>query len=308
MKRITIYIITYNQEEEIKRALDSILCQKDWGLHKIVVNDDCSPDNTWEVLLDYSRRYPDIVEPHRNEKNLGIYGNMAKVITLLPESDLYAALSGDDALCEGYFKGVQEFIKEKQINTEHAMGIYSDWESIFPDGRVVVEKQDAVLSGCRLWSLKARGIISNRGLLVSKKVMDRYEPMLKGRGLNLTEAHHDSQSHLNIDEAYYLPLIAMDYYAGIGVSSRLSLSESGYYTTGNIEKWEFGIEHYVKDKADLNYAKFEISKSRYYMHPSFMLYIDMLKYYHRGQLPQCRIPLRKSIRAFLGFIKYWILK
>ena len=50
MKRITVLVMTYNQEELIKRALNSILNQKEYGLFKVVVCDDCSKDNTWNVL------------------------------------------------------------------------------------------------------------------------------------------------------------------------------------------------------------------------------------------------------------------
>ena len=51
MVKINVLIITYNQEDLIKRAIDSILCQKEYGLNKIVVSDDCSSDNTWNVLM-----------------------------------------------------------------------------------------------------------------------------------------------------------------------------------------------------------------------------------------------------------------
>ena len=50
MNRINILLITYNQENLIRRTLDSILCQKEIGINNIVVNDDCSKDNTWEIL------------------------------------------------------------------------------------------------------------------------------------------------------------------------------------------------------------------------------------------------------------------
>ena len=39
-KSITVLVICYKQQEVIKRALDSILCQKEFGLKKIVVCDE----------------------------------------------------------------------------------------------------------------------------------------------------------------------------------------------------------------------------------------------------------------------------
>ena len=85
MKRIVICIVSYNQEDVIGRTLDSILNQKEWGLFKIIVSDDCSKDRTWEILQEYKGKYPEIMDIHRNEHNLGIYGNVAQSNTYLPD-------------------------------------------------------------------------------------------------------------------------------------------------------------------------------------------------------------------------------
>ena len=55
--RISVVIITYKQQDLISRAIDSVLCQKEYGLKEIVISDDCSPDNTWSVLNNYSNKY-----------------------------------------------------------------------------------------------------------------------------------------------------------------------------------------------------------------------------------------------------------
>jgi len=308
MKRIVIRIISYNQEKVISRALDSLLCQREWGLYKIVVSDDCSKDHTWEILQDYKKKYPEIMDIHRNEHNLGIYGNLEKAESYLPDYDLFGSLAGDDEYCEGYFEAIQKLIKEQNIDTTKPIGIYSDWMYVLPNGEKHVFKQDAVLTGHRLWSLKARRIISGRSLMMTKSVRSAFAPFLEGRGLNLTESNYDAQPHLNIQRAYYLPQVTSIYYYGIGVSSKLSIKNSDYHTKQNIEKWKYGIKHYVKDEVDLNYGRFEITKSCFYMKPSVKLYIEMIKYYHRGQLRYCKTPLKRSVRTFLGFIKFWVLK
>ena len=114
-KSITVLVICYKQQDVIKRALDSVLCQKEYGLNKIVVCDDCSPDKTWDVLQDYKSRYPEYFEIHRNEHNLGIYQNMEKLVSLRGESDLFVNLSGDDAFENGFFKAVQDYIKANNL-------------------------------------------------------------------------------------------------------------------------------------------------------------------------------------------------
>ena len=142
MKRIVICIVSYNQEDVIGRTLDSILNQKEWGLFKIIVSDDCSKDRTWEILQEYKGKYPEIMDIHRNEHNLGIYGNVAQSNTYLPDDyDLICDLAGDDALCEGYFKALQDYIIDNKIDTSKGVGIYSDWKAISPNGKEKVVTQ-----------------------------------------------------------------------------------------------------------------------------------------------------------------------
>ena len=54
-KKISVLIVTYKQANVIGRNIESILQQKDYGLHEIVICDDCSPDNNWEVIQSYVR-------------------------------------------------------------------------------------------------------------------------------------------------------------------------------------------------------------------------------------------------------------
>ena len=143
-KSITVLVICYKQQDVIKRALDSVLCQKEYGLNKIVVCDDCSPDKTWDVLQDYKSRYPEYFEIHRNEHNLGIYQNMEKLVSLRGESDLFVELSGDDAFENGFFKAVQDYIKANNVDFSVPIGIYADYKVIYPNGNQTICHQNIV--------------------------------------------------------------------------------------------------------------------------------------------------------------------
>ena len=50
--KVTVYLSTYNQAEYVAQALDSILMQKVDFRYEIVVDDDHSPDDSREILLD----------------------------------------------------------------------------------------------------------------------------------------------------------------------------------------------------------------------------------------------------------------
>lgn len=299
MKRITVRIISYNQEDVIGRALDSLLQQKEWGLYRIVISDDSSQDRTWEILQKYQKEYPNIVFPYRNEKNLGIYENVEKADSLLPESDLYCELSGDDAYCDGYFKAVQELIVREKIDTNEAVGFYSDWKTISPEGKERVFKQGICLSGWRLWSLYVRGRITSRSVMYTKKVRNGFEPLMKGAGLRLKEEHYDSQVHLNIQKIYYIPIVTSIYYTGLGVSLKLKDYKSPYNTTECIECWNYISEHNVKDKYDFHLAQYAINKADFFIKKSIRKYIKTIYHYELSQIPICKDSLTKKLRTFI---------
>ena len=46
-KKISVLIVTYKQADVIGRNIESIIQQKEYGLHEIIICDDCSPDNNW---------------------------------------------------------------------------------------------------------------------------------------------------------------------------------------------------------------------------------------------------------------------
>ncbi len=304
MKRIVVCVVTYNQEDYIGRALDSVLKQKDWGLYRIVVSDDCSKDRTWEILNKYKEKYPKLIEIHRNEPNLGMYQNFEKVETYLTDYDFFYILAGDDELCEGYFEAIQKIIEDNNIDSKEAVGIFSDWKLIRPNGKEMVWHQDSVLSGYSVWELKLRNLISLRSCLVTKKVRDMAEHTVLNQGLRVAESIYDVQSFLHMEKVYYLPQVTSIYYAGIGESTHLSLKVSDYHTNQSIAKWNFFINHYIKNERDLNYAKCEIYKAEYYLMPTWSKLFNIIKLHGKGQLPLYRSKHRKYIGFIWQLIRY----
>ena len=67
----TVSVITpvYNVAKVIERTLDSMLMQ-DYKDMEIVLVDDCSKDNSAEIIKRYQKLYPNIVY-HKQEKNGG---------------------------------------------------------------------------------------------------------------------------------------------------------------------------------------------------------------------------------------------
>ena len=67
---VIILMATYNGEKYIKEQIESLLRQsfKDFTVY---INDDCSTDKTFEILQEYSKKYPQKIIVSRNDKNSG---------------------------------------------------------------------------------------------------------------------------------------------------------------------------------------------------------------------------------------------
>lgn len=92
---LDVLVFTYNHEKYIAQALDSILMQDaDFSYH-IIIGEDCSTDETREVVLRYYHQYPDKITLVLWEHNVGVDIN-SFVLYKLIKSKYVALLEGDD--------------------------------------------------------------------------------------------------------------------------------------------------------------------------------------------------------------------
>ena len=90
---VSICCITYNHEKYIEEALDSFLMQETDFPFEIVVDDDCSTDNSAEVLKKYIKKFPTLMNVRLREKNVGMMANSM--------GNMQRAKGKYIALCEG---------------------------------------------------------------------------------------------------------------------------------------------------------------------------------------------------------------
>ena len=99
--KLSVAVITYNQQDTIAQTLDSILCQKgDFDL-EVVVGEDCSKDNTPAICRAYANRYPDKIVLLQYVHNQGIMRNFANTINHCT-GDWIGICAGDDYWCDEY--------------------------------------------------------------------------------------------------------------------------------------------------------------------------------------------------------------
>lgn len=95
--QVDVVLISYNQEQYIAQALESILMQRvnDDVQVRVIVADDCSKDKTLEIIKSYEEKSPFPFVYLQNSYNLGMVDNYRRVLTTI-EADFFTILEGDD--------------------------------------------------------------------------------------------------------------------------------------------------------------------------------------------------------------------
>ncbi len=209
------------------------------------------------MIQSYAERYPGIIRAYRNNPNLGIYGNSNKLITLKGDADLYSWIEGDDAMCDGFLKAIQESITLQNINLNGAIGIFGDWKSVSPDGQEVIYSNKAVCSSTMSpFSLYIRNRASWRGAVFSKAVMDNFKPVELNKGLNLAEELFDSQFYLYTKQAFHIDVVGTIYYSNIGISTILD-ERSSYRNEENVIKAKYMMDNFSYNNEDRNWLEYK---------------------------------------------------
>ena len=92
--KISILVVTYNQEKYIQQCLDSILMQQIDFEYEVIIGDDCSTDNTAAICDLYAEKYSNFHVYH-HPKNLGHVGNWEFCLNQC-HGEYIAILEGDD--------------------------------------------------------------------------------------------------------------------------------------------------------------------------------------------------------------------
>lgn len=91
--KVSVVMCTYNGAQFLKEQLDSILKQT-YSICELIIQDDCSTDDTWEIVQHYAASYP-IIRAIRNEQNVGFNRNFKEAM-LKAKGDFVAIADQDD--------------------------------------------------------------------------------------------------------------------------------------------------------------------------------------------------------------------
>ena len=96
---VSVVMTSYNRSHYIGQAIDCILAQECGFPFEIIIGDDCSTDNSRELLQSYKDTYPDIFVLNFHESNVGFGPNWASTCKLARGKYL-AFCDDDDYWCD----------------------------------------------------------------------------------------------------------------------------------------------------------------------------------------------------------------
>jgi len=98
--KVSVCVITYNQEKYVRQCLQSIVDQETDFDFEVIVGDDCSTDGTRTIVQEFAERYPRVVKPIFHEKNIGGHKNFY-LVHQQAVGEYIAHVDGDDYCLPG---------------------------------------------------------------------------------------------------------------------------------------------------------------------------------------------------------------
>lgn len=163
---IGVCIVTYNQEQYIAQAIESVLMQEPCG-HEVVayVGNDCSTDGTGVICDEYSQRVRELgnerisVKVIHNKKNLGLVGNTMNLLDIMRKDgcEYIAMLDGDDYWYDdnklqkqmAYMEAHPEFgLVHTCIDLQYPNKLVRDKRTSMPEGDVSSMVFDYKIGNC----------------------------------------------------------------------------------------------------------------------------------------------------------------
>ncbi|MFM7858501.1 MAG: glycosyltransferase family 2 protein, partial [Flammeovirgaceae bacterium] len=131
---VTVITVTYNSSKYVRKAIESILASS-YTNFELLISDDASSDNTWEIIQEYK---DERIVACRNTTNIGEYNNRNKCIKLA-KGEFIFFIDGDDML---FFRGIEDAIREMLRYPECQFGVVNT-QSLKCVGPIKISSEDA---------------------------------------------------------------------------------------------------------------------------------------------------------------------
>lgn len=135
---ISVIMSVYNDEYNVKLAIESILNQSFRDFEFLIMND-CSSDNTFEICNEYSK-LDNRIKVYQNDKNIGLTKSLNKLLSFA-KGDFIARQDSDDiSLSERFFKQIN-FISENSLDGSTTRAIIKNSLKVTPNKSIYLPKK-----------------------------------------------------------------------------------------------------------------------------------------------------------------------
>jgi glycosyltransferase involved in cell wall biosynthesis len=132
-------MITYKHEPYIAQAIEGVLSQETDFPIELIIGEDCSSDRTREIVLEFQRRYPEMIRVLFSEKNVGMQKNFRRT-ALAARGKYLAFCEGDD----WWHRRDKLKIQISALLADSSLvGVAAEFQHISPEGQVIAFKKQS---------------------------------------------------------------------------------------------------------------------------------------------------------------------
>ncbi|MCM4161411.1 glycosyltransferase [Antarcticibacterium flavum] len=132
---VSVFMLTYNQEDFIAQAIDGVLMQETNFKYELVIGEDFSTDRTRAICEEYAAVNLEKIKLLPSNKNLGLINNF---IRTYKECDgKYVAICDGDDYWTDPFK-LQNQVDFLEKNFDYSL-VFTSFKFLFTDGRFVIK-------------------------------------------------------------------------------------------------------------------------------------------------------------------------
>lgn len=306
---ITIVTPCYNAASYLPTYLNSLIQQSanNW---KLIIVDDCSTDNSWDILTDYAQKDTRIII-HRLEKNSGSAKFPRDTAVSMADTPWVCAIDADDYIEPDYIKKLQARQQETgaDIVTVRMQVFSEDTPCVFTVPRAnfkmsqIFTAEEALCLTLNNWEL-AMG-----GALIRRDIWQKGEEYLSS-----------SFTHMNADEYASREMLAS--------SSRVACVDATYHYRLNptsithkpereweriytheklilLAKEKFGENSSAHAKARLAYVEELYRLLRYHLNDTSEEAVEILKSHLRSITVLTILQLSTSLRKKIKLIRHF---
>ena len=130
--KVTVCVITYNQEKYISQCLQSIVDQVTEFDFEVIVGEDCSTDGTRAIVKEFAKRYPRTVKPIYQKTNIG--GGVHNLLTVhsAAKGEYVCHIDGDDVAFPGKLQKQADCLDNNKLSVLvwHKVNVFNDAGSV----------------------------------------------------------------------------------------------------------------------------------------------------------------------------------